>query len=288
VLKWEKIAAGGKKISAYHHGGIWHNPSGCGGYCGFDSAGFQNMAAHKALPIYAWGSQSTDSSQASSFTNAAVAAGAQDAYIHSWASSAKAFGHKFILMPNWEFNGNWYPWAPQQGGVSGSASDFVAAWRHIVKIFKQVGAKNVQFGWVPNVDDGYWAKTSGYSLKSLYPGDKYVDWVGMDGYNPGGSAWMSFSKVFGGTYKALHTIAPKKPVLINEVGCTESGGSKAKWIKDMFNDLPKKFSKIKLICWYNRADPGPGGHTDWPLESSKSALKAFKAGIKSSRYAAGK
>jgi len=232
------MAAKGKRLSALHFGGIWHNPTGCSGYCEFDQVGFDAVAAHGVFPLYSWGSDSADDSYDAQFRNAAVASGAQDEYIKRWATSAKAYGKKILLCPNWEFNGNWFNWGPQSTTAAGTNTDFVNSWRRIHNIFKEVGANNVLFGWVPNIDpDGWWAKTSGYSLESMFPGNDYVDAVGLDGYNPGDAQWQSFSQLFGSTYATLRRLAPKKPVFINEVGCTESGGSKAKWIKDMFKVL---------------------------------------------------
>jgi len=284
IKAFEKKNAGGKKITALHHGGNWYHSTGCSGYCRFDSVGLGNAVKNKALPVYAWGSTTDVEAQKGQFLNSAIAAGTQDTYIRQWAQDAKAFGHKLVLCPNWEMNGNWYPWSPQTGGISGTAADYVNAWRRIFNIVRgEVGAKNVLFGWAPNVDpDGWWAKTSGVTLQSLYPGDAYVDIVGMDGYN-GGNPWTSFSALFGPTYKALLSFS-KKPVMILEIGCTESGGSKAAWLKEMFTALPKSFSKIKTVMWYNRADEGPGGHKDWSIESSASSRKAFAKGIKSTYY----
>jgi len=284
VKKFEKVNAGGKKVTALHHGGNWYS-GGCGGYCRFDAGGLGNIVNNKALPVYAWGSTTDATANAGAFLNSAIAAGSQDAYIRQWAQDAKAFGHKLIVCPNWEMNGNWYPWAPQKTGGTGTAADYVNAWRRIFNIVrKEVGAKNVLFGWVPNVDPtGWWAKQSGYALKAMYPGNSFVDYVGMDGYN-GGVPWTSFKALFGPTYKELLKISKNKPVFILEVGCTESAGNKAKWIKDMFRDLPKSFSKIKMFLWYDRADVGVGNHKDWSIESSKKSSNAFKAGIKSNRY----
>jgi hypothetical protein len=284
ITAFEKRNAGGKKMTAIHHGGNWYG-GGCGQYCKFDTIGLGNIVKHGALPFYSWASTNTGNPKDPKFRNAAVASGAHDSYIRQWAKDAKAFGRKVVVALNWEMNGNWYPWSPQPG-ANGPASDYVNAWRHVHNIIrKEVGAKNVQFAWVPNIDPGNgFAAISGFSLASMYPGSSYVDMVGLDGYNGNDPTWRSFKDLYASTYQALLRIAPKKPVIILEVGCTEKGGSKPQWIADMFKVLPKSFPKVKALMWYNRKSIGPGNHKDWPVESKPKSSAAFKNGIKSARY----
>ena len=71
-------------------------------------------------------------------------------------------------------------------------------------------------------------------------------------------------------------------MIIGETATTETGGSKAGWITDMLDS--RSFPKIAGILWFDRYDPGPGGRTDWPIESSKASQAAFAAGIQSPRY----
>ena len=105
--------------------------------------------------------------------------GHHDAYIREFAEAAKAWGHPFFLRFNWEMNGNWFPWSE---GVNGNQpGEYVAAWRHVHDIFTQVGATNATWVWCPNVDPA----SKLHDLASLYPGDAYVDWTGLDGYNWG-------------------------------------------------------------------------------------------------------
>jgi beta-mannanase len=177
-------------------------------------------------------------------------------------------------------NGNWFPYGV--GANGNSAADYVAMWRHVRGVFQSVGATNVSFTWCPNVDPG----NSLAPLSSLYPGDAYVDWTCLDGYN-GGAPWTSFHNLFSSTYNTITgALAPSKPMIVGETASTESGGSKAQWIAGMLADLPVSFPKIHAVLWYDRADSGPGGHTDWPIESSATSQAAFAAGIAASTYTA--
>jgi beta-mannanase len=147
-------------------------------------------------------------------------------------------------------------------------------------IFTSVGATNATWVWCPYVN---WAT----HLASLYPGDRYVDWTCLDGYNWGTNpalprVWRSFGDLFRSSYdQIIETIAPDKPMALGEIASTEYGGSKAGWIQEMFESLPTEFPNIRALVWF---EAFANGGMDWPLESSESALSAFSAGIGDSRY----
>jgi hypothetical protein len=108
----------------------------------------------------------------------------------------------------------------------------------------------------------------------------------MDGYNWGKTPvnphpWRSFSEIFARTYRHLTKwVAPTKPVLLGELATGPSGGSKPKWIRDMFADLPTQFPRIRGLLWFNGFDRG----IDWPIETSPGATQAFAAGIHKGLY----
>jgi beta-mannanase len=172
-----------------------------------------------------------------------------------------------------EMNGNWYPWG---GTVNGnSPADFVGAWRHVRDVFTQEGATNVKFVWAPNNDSV--PNTSANAIGAYWPGDAYVDYLAIDGYNFGTgsswSTWRSFSDVFGASYATVTKLS-SKPLVITEIGCSTSGGDKAAWIADMFRVLPTSFPRINGIVWFN-----VDKERDWRIESSAEALSAFKNGL---------
>ena len=203
-----------------------------------------------------------------SFSLAKIAGGSFDTYLHAYAKSAKAFGSPVWLRPLHEMNGNWYPWG---GTVNGNTpASFVAAWRHIHDIFVAEGATNVSFVWCPNVDSV--PATTANSIAAYWPGDGYVDFLGLDGYNFGGSSWRSFSSTFSSAYAKVTSLSAK-PVLVGEIGCATVGGNKAAWITDMFKVIPASFPRIAGIAWFN-ADK----ECDWRIESDSASLAAFSAG----------
>jgi len=242
----------------------WRNPSTGAAYP-FPRPAFESVRAHRMIPILSWSSRG--------ISNSDIAAGHFDTYIRNWASAAKSWGHKLFLRFDREMNGWWFNWGSGTGG--NTPADFVAAWRHVHNIFATVGATNVRWVWCPNVDP-YRKFTD---IRLLYPGDAYVDWTCLDGYN-GDNPWRSFNRLFVGSYRHVLQIAPSKPMIVGEVGSTETGGSKARWIRNMFAVLPRRFPRIRGLLWFDQYLLGPGGHSDWPIETSVSSSAAFAKGIR--------
>jgi hypothetical protein len=283
VSKVEQMA--GKKLSIVNFSAPFANCSGssCSFY-NFPSSEFNSIRSHGSIPFYSWGSQSIpvpSNLSEPNFQLSDIISGTYDSYIRKFAEAAKAWGHPFFLRFNWEMNGNWFAWME---GVNGNkAGESVTAWRHVHDIFTSVGATNATWVWCPNVDPENQMK----NLSSLYPGDAYVDWTGLDGYNWGTNPtrpdrWRSFDQLYSSTYKKItETIAPSKPMMVSEVGSTEYGGSKANWIKEMLNTVPINYPKIRGLLWFEKYDDG----MDWPIETSAGATSAFASGIQNPAYA---
>jgi beta-mannanase len=235
---------------------------------------------HGSIPVLSWSSQSIPSSNNEpDFQLSDVISGRYDSYIREFALKAKAWGHPFFLRFDWEMNGHWFPW---HEGVNGNQpGEFVTAWRHVHDIFAAVGATNATWVWCPNVE--YSGATP---LASDYPGDAYVDWVGLDGYNWGTNpnnpdSWKTFGQVYRASYQNIvSNLAPSKPMMIGEVASSEYGGSKASWIKDMLARIPGEYPKIRALLYFDKYDSS----MDWPIESSSTAINAFAEGIQNPAY----
>jgi hypothetical protein len=117
---------------------------------------------------------------------------------------------------------------------------------------------------------------------AFYPGDAWVDWVGLDGYNYAAVShvrWMSFAEIFGKSYQ-LVTELTGKPIMIPETASTERGGDKAAWIRTAFTrDIPQRFPRIRAVVWFNKVK-----ETDWRVQSSASSLEAFRDVARSPLY----
>jgi len=284
VDKFERSA--GKKMSIVHWGQPW---SRNGQLQEFQTAYFDFARQRGSIPLVDWGSWDTccDLDQPQ-FALSSIVRGDWDEYIGGWAQAAAKWRHPLFLRFNAEMNGWWLPWSEQ---VNGNApGEFAAAWQHVHDIFVAKGATNVSWVWCLNEVSPYSTPT-----RALYPGDAYVDWTCMDGYNWGtdlNNAWQSFTQVltgdprYGGhnTYQELLDAAPTKPMMIGEIASSENGGSKAAWVTDLLEaQLPTSFPAVKALVWFDH-DQGESS-TTWPITSSATALDAFKTGIASPIYA---
>ena len=199
--------------------------------------------------------------------------GKADAYITRMARDIKAYGKEIWMRPLHEGNGDWYPWAIGYAGRVNTNDTFKAAFRHIVDIFRNNGANNVK--WVYNINCSNVG--DGTSFLDIYPGDNYVDYTSIDGYNWGttqswGSTWQTFDQIYSQAYNALRSI--NKPIILAEIASTEVGGNKANWITETFNTIRTNYDKIFAVMWFSE-----NKETDWRINSSNAALEAYRKAI---------
>ena len=169
------------------------------------------------------------------------------------------FGHEMNLRES-----AWWP-----GHTGQDASAYVAAWRHVHDVFSEVNPTNAEWVWSPNyesnpLDD--WNDRNNY-----YPGDEYVDWIAVDGYNWGSPRWDTFSELYDSNQfdYVLKDFACRyaKPQLIAEIGSVEGSGSKANWIADTYSKLPN-FPFVRGIFWFNDFAYGDPSRHDFRVTSS--------------------
>ena len=219
-------------------------------------------------------------------------AGKYDDYIHQYAKDIVATGLPLAIRFDHEMNGVWYPWSETTGkgeSINGNnKGDYVKTWQHVHDIFEQEGANNlVVWTWAPNIVNNLPAANKSVDfLKTLYPGDDYVDWVGLSGYlRPAYKADnnFTFDYTFGSTLAQLRQISDK-PIVLAEIGASEVGGQKPKWITSVFDALADpKNADIVGLGWFNLSvtsyTEGELATNDWRIESRPESLAAFKAGI---------
>lgn len=273
-----------KKISILHWGQPWWH---CGAICRYQMFDFQRpqyeaVRQRGSIPLVNWASHDYAAPELLNqpeFSLSTIINSQHDEYIREWATQARDWGHPFFLNFNWEMNGWWFSWSEHVNG--NQPGEFVLAWRHVHDIFVEVGAHNVTWVWCPNV-----IGPNTIPLERLYPGDEYVDWLCMQGYNTGTNPlrpdrWRTFDELFGETYSALLQLSPNKPIMIAETASTEIGGSKAAWIQNaLAHDLPQLFPGVKAIVWFNWNHRG----MDWAIESSPASQQAFAENIASDYY----
>jgi hypothetical protein len=194
-----------------------------------------------------------------------IAGGVYDDYLRSYADSVRDFGHPVIIGFGHEMNATWYPWG--YGRVP--PATFVAAWRHVVTLFRGQGAGNVTWLWTLQAD------TSGTGpVHSWWPGANYVTWVGIDGYYYRRSD--TFAKVFGRTISEVREFTDK-PVLLSETAVGPQAGQAVK-IRDLFRGM-RRYATLGLV-WFDMAQHQGTYHQDWRIEDSAAAEAAFRQGVR--------
>lgn len=205
-----------------------------------------------------------------------VARGERDDYLTLWADQLREWGHPVFLRMMWEQNSPWFGW---QAYREPQISEFVAAWRHIVDLFRTRGANNVTLVWSPHVSG------SGASeIMPTYPGDSYVDWVALDGY-PYRGGRGDFADTFGPDYDLLSSQV-SKPIMIAETSLESwNDEQKASWISDILsNQLPNRFPKVKALVWFEEKDTD-GIHYSILEEKGPLSRAAFRDSVSTHYYA---
>jgi hypothetical protein len=171
---------------------------------------------------------------------AAIASGRYDGYLRGFAGAVRAYHRPVIVSFGHEMNGDWYSW----GYSRTSPAAFVAAWRHIVGLFRVLGAQNVTWLWTVNIiDDPHYGKIP--SPARWWPGRQYVTWVGIDGYYLKPS-WQ-FAPLFGPTIGTVRRLTDA-PILIGETGAVPAAGQPAK-IGDLFAGI-RSYGLLGFV-WFN-------------------------------------
>jgi glycosyl hydrolase family 26 len=207
------------------------------------------------IPMMSWNGKGV--------TTKAIATGRYDDLITQRANDTKALGQPVLIRWFWEMDGN------KKADFAGTPEQYIAAWQHIVGLFRQEGADNVRWVWCPNAsafNDG--------EAQAFYPGPDFVDWTCADGYNwaPGrlGDDYRSFMEIFSGFY--LWAAQQNKPIMVGEFGVQErKPGDKADWITATRETIKTDFPLLKAVVYFDA-----NKDYDWRLTTSDSALAAFR------------
>ncbi len=274
LTNWEEHVAG-KKVSIVHFWSFW---SINGVFQPFSPKLMDAVRDHGSIPMITWSPERMGGGKDQpEFRLSNIIGGQYDAQIKQWADKARAWGHPFFLRFAQEPDGSWFPWGEDANG--NQRGQYVQAWRHVHDLFTAAGATNATWVWCPNQG---WENAPRPSYASLYPGDDYVDWTCVDGYNWGTQAgsWWTFDQIFRWSYNALLKVAPTKPIMLGEWASSGVGGVKGDWIIDALTvQIPRNYPQIRAEIWYNVSTI-----VDWRVESAPGAPEAFRAALASGKY----
>lgn len=220
--------------------------------------------------------------------------GVFDPQLRAWADGARDLGIPVLLSFGAEVNDEWGTWNARWNGAGETAGygdptypdgpeRYRDAYRHIVRLFREEGAGNVTFFFHA---DTYAPSTSWNTLDLYYPGDSYVDWVGISVYgslDPRVPISPFARKIdVSGVYRTLAKIS-KRPMAIVEMGTVDDAArGKAAWIRSAFATIRSgRYPRIRAATWW---DMDSGVNTR--IDSSPDALAAFQNGVSGSFFSA--
>ena len=229
------------------------------------------------IPLITWEMKPCGSATVTDITVRIGRNGEFDAYIWSFGNQLKKWlsgpdgiygngdDRRVYLRPGHEMNGNWYPWSAAMGGST--PNDYIHAFQHTHNLMVNsmgLDLNHVQWVWcVNNADVG------GFRAEEYWPGDQFVDWIGIDGYNFGTSqswsTWVWPNQIFDEMFARVRALAPYKPLSINEYGSSTKSpwynpdiDSKTNWLRKMCDYI--KDHNVKMASYFNIEK-----ETDWSV-----------------------
>jgi len=209
------------------------------------------------IPELAWTAAPTT-------TAAAIAAGTQDRVILAAARAMRDSGTQIMLVP-------WYEFDQPRGHKRfiGGPKRVIAAWRHMVRLFRAVGATNVHFVWTPMAYD--FGPYANVDAAAFYPGNAYVHWIGADAYNFPGAPFRTQAELLDPALAFAHK--HKKPFIVGETASLSSNAQTPAWI-EAYGSWAALHPHVKAITYFDSISPKGN---DFRLIAHPSVLAAFAA-----------
>lgn len=183
--------------------------------------------------------------------------GKHDEFLNEYAKAVADFGHPVMFRLGNEMNGDWCPYS--SFNTSRDPQIFNEFYKYIYKIFQSHDAKNLMWVWNPNgksYPNFKWNEDVMY-----YPGDEYVDIIGLTAYNTGtyyakhGEKWSSFDEIYSTVYKRYNALF-NQPFMITEFSSASHGGDKNAWVENAFSAI-NNYERIRAAVWWDGADIDP-------------------------------
>lgn len=183
--------------------------------------------------------------------------GEYDEFLFLYATTIAEFQHPVLFRPFNEMNGDWCPYSSYN--TSKDTIIYREVYKYVYEIFENAGVNNAIWVWNPN--ESSFPKGDWNHMLMYYPGDEYVDVIGLTAYNTGtyyaevGESWKEFSELYDDVYEQYCKLF-SQPFMITEFSCAIEGGDKVAWVKDMFDNIGK-YERIKIAVWWNYTDFNP-------------------------------
>ena len=207
-----------------------------------DGTKVQQSWARGALPVLTWMPEpkgGTGNPTLGDYTPDTILAGKWDTYLYQWAAAVVQTGLPMVIRFAHEMNGSWYPWSAGRGSITAhgtpvqldnTPAKYREMWRHVWTVFRDVGANDfVMWAWTPvktlctthNPHAHSGRCTNQYTTYAEdYPGDDYVDWVGLSSYAYGSKSAYTFAHTFQASFENLADLTTK-PVYVAETGAAQ-------------------------------------------------------------------
>lgn len=221
----------------------------------------ESIASEGAVPCITWEPMTINNGTETMILSEDILQGQHDDYLMKMVKEIKDWNRPLIIRFAHEMNLERYHWGGTSTQYDANSPDrYIQIFQYVVNFFKRHQVHQIFWAFCPNVDSI--PNTPWNTPRHYYPGDEYVDILGMDGYNwdmtqemakekgqNWTKPWLSFEQLFGPLYQDLKTIAPHKPILVFETSSVErKGGQKGEWIQEAI--LTAKKWNLLGILWF--------------------------------------
>jgi len=234
------------------------------------------IAGYGVVPYVRMMTRSSWSERKSSYTQADIAAGKYDSQLTEYGRAIVSTGVSILLDYDVEPDGNWFPW-------SGNPVAWTKAYSHVIDVLNAAGARHfVTYVWHLDCEPDPSARWN--SFRAYYPSAlaARVDWLGVSAYGSDDIHVQArpLRSILDGCYRRLAALDPTKPLALLETGTVEAPG-KASWIRRAYADLSAgRWPRIRAVSWWNQK----WDHNDTRIDSSRSALAAYRKAIAGRRF----
>ena len=218
------------------------------------------------------------------YSLSAITAGTFDADLRAWGKSAGQVSGPIYAEYGTEVNGFWFGWNARWNGQAAGAAQFVKAYRHIARVVREGGGKNVR--WVFHVAAQDDPPQAWNTLEAYYPGGDVISVLGVSAYgaqSPQDRAdnILSLRQQLDGVMPRLSALAPGKPVMLLEFGSAAGAAvSPQEWAGAALRDLTAgRWPALRGFSWWNSAwenDSSPSHNTEMRLEEQPALAAIFR------------